>query len=500
MNDREYPQHVEENAAAGAVRTIDQRWPSVKYLSFGLYSAWILVMMGGAGALLAPSGMDVAQAGVFLYLYSGVPLCVVLVFCGVFRARVAALIERGPLVVIMGLFASMGTFVVMGGAGVVGLSVFAVASVATGVGTAFLCLRIGCLFGSLSSERAFFDTFAAAVFGNFVFFMYDAASPMGSLAIASFLPVLAAVLASMTSGASSKDDADVVPVELLPRGFFARIIVFLLIFSFAIGLSKGMMGLSAASGAASDGLKASVFASLAIKIALLVVMAFLVARSKFDVSKTYYPIVIVAALGMLVVPLLGEEFLLLEVTVVNTAYNVFIVMLWCIFANLAGQTSLHPVKVFGLGRGASAVGTTVGQGVALFVALRMPLVDTVHYAMAIGLAILVLICSILVLDERTIALALEKTFRRDSGETKPVRHVEDRLVEYVAEHFHLTAREAEMFVYLRHGRTASYIADELGISYNTAKGHIRNLYAKCAVHSRQELIDFADAWISSNIR
>ena len=51
------------------------------------------------------------------------------------------------------------------------------------------------------------------------------------------------------------------------------------------------------------------------------------------------------------------------------------------------------------------------------------------------------------------------------------------------------AREREVLSLLGRGRTATYIAEELGISYNTAKGHIKNLYAKCGVHSQRELID-----------
>ena len=42
---------------------------------------------------------------------------------------------------------------------------------------------------------------------------------------------------------------------------------------------------------------------------------------------------------------------------------------------------------------------------------------------------------------------------------------------------------------LGRGRTVGFVAEELGISYNTVKGYVKNVYAKCGVHSRQELID-----------
>ena len=42
---------------------------------------------------------------------------------------------------------------------------------------------------------------------------------------------------------------------------------------------------------------------------------------------------------------------------------------------------------------------------------------------------------------------------------------------------------------LAHGNTATRIQAELGISYNTVKYHVKNVYAKLGVHSQQELID-----------
>ena len=44
-----------------------------------------------------------------------------------------------------------------------------------------------------------------------------------------------------------------------------------------------------------------------------------------------------------------------------------------------------------------------------------------------------------------------------------------------------------MLFLLGKGYTIEYIAGELGISFNTAKSHIRNVYAKAGVHSKQEL-------------
>ena len=58
-----------------------------------------------------------------------------------------------------------------------------------------------------------------------------------------------------------------------------------------------------------------------------------------------------------------------------------------------------------------------------------------------------------------------------------------------ADEFGLTPREAEVFAMLMRGNSVLGIADKLCISDNTVKGHMKNIYAKTGVHSRQELVD-----------
>lgn len=63
----------------------------------------------------------------------------------------------------------------------------------------------------------------------------------------------------------------------------------------------------------------------------------------------------------------------------------------------------------------------------------------------------------------------------------------------IADEAELTKREREVMEFLARGRSAKYIADALVISQNTVWSHVKRVYAKTGVSSKQELIDLVEA-------
>lgn len=95
-------------------------------------------------------------------------------------------------------------------------------------------------------------------------------------------------------------------------------------------------------------------------------------------------------------------------------------------------------------------------------------------------------------------LLLYLTRRRPSLEEQRVIVVteEDRYearAKQLADEFRITARESEVMLQLARGRSASFIAEDLVCSPATVRTHMKSIYTKLGVHSKQELIDlFAD--------
>ena len=59
----------------------------------------------------------------------------------------------------------------------------------------------------------------------------------------------------------------------------------------------------------------------------------------------------------------------------------------------------------------------------------------------------------------------------------------------VSKEYLLTPRESEVLLELTYGHSSSYIAHVLYISDNTVRTHMKNIYKKLGVHSREELIE-----------
>ena len=64
----------------------------------------------------------------------------------------------------------------------------------------------------------------------------------------------------------------------------------------------------------------------------------------------------------------------------------------------------------------------------------------------------------------------------------------------VARPFGLTHREEEVLALVAQGKTAVEIEAALYISHNTAKGHLRHLYTKLDVHTREEAAAVVNTW------
>ncbi len=67
-------------------------------------------------------------------------------------------------------------------------------------------------------------------------------------------------------------------------------------------------------------------------------------------------------------------------------------------------------------------------------------------------------------------------------------------VRAMGEQFLLSDREVDVLALYAMGYTQKKVAEELFITPATAHTHIKRIYAKCGMHSRQEILEYLASW------
>lgn len=183
----------------------------------------------------------------------------------------------------------------------------------------------------------------------------------------------------------------------------------------------------------------------------------------------------------------GETVTLTLLIGVRFAYCMIIVLF---FARYATERDISPITAFGLGKFFVCVGDILG--IALGMLLREGVVGGVlslDRSLLLAMAFAFVAC-LFVLNSSEAAGAHGPSQSALPQELAgPVPDAIAAGAAVVAERYRLTPREAEVLLLLGRGRSVPFIRDELLISRQTAAVHVKHIYAKTGVHSKQELID-----------
>ena len=155
------------------------------------------------------------------------------------------------------------------------------------------------------------------------------------------------------------------------------------------------------------------------------------------------------------------------------------------------KTGLSPLVVFGIGECVKKVPTLVVRSVAMFAPVGDFMAEPmVHIRLFVAAGVLLAFVYVLVFtEEHMVQLCATDAGAADDGRAERCRAA-------LAEQYRLTDREREVLDHLCDQRTAGWIADKLFISTSTVNVHIKNIYRKCNVHSRQELLDLLERKIT----
>ena len=202
----------------------------------------------------------------------------------------------------------------------------------------------------------------------------------------------------------------------------------------------------------------------------------------FALNKSYRLSIFVMMTGILCIPLTSGTSGFSGESVVLAGYLGLEVVLIALFLVIAAITGSDGISAFSRGFMSLFAGEFIGLLCAnlLASAFDSSSLRLVNLALAGFLALL-----------SYIFLFTEDDFNSLSKIATDIDSFDEVCLE-ISSRFGLSKRESETLPFALRGRTSGRIAESLGVSKSTVDTHLRRIYAKTGVHSRQELLDLSD--------
>ncbi len=180
------------------------------------------------------------------------------------------------------------------------------------------------------------------------------------------------------------------------------------------------------------------------------------------------------------------------VMLLSTGNALFDMVAWLVLIAVASRNSRGAVATFAWGRGISSLGSTLGAAVGVhantLAGMGTPLFDL----FAALLVLLFVGYSLIGLKNFSFREVIDGVTPVEDAVVEAPKATFDERCRALAEQYGLTPRELEVFQMLARGRDRAYIQEQLVVSRNTVKAHVKHIYAKLDIHSHQDLIDLVE--------
>ncbi len=525
---------------------IAEQWSYLRFLGFGAWWAWIWLCYNSTEIMrMFPAG-DQAPFVLQMYLFSTAGIAASMFVAAALWKRATRLIDSRSFVMGVAALASLFTLllgysVVMGGG-----AFFAIAALLTGVGTSILCLRVGRIYGSISLGDSLTAGGISLLFAAFLYFVGVGIPAEIRLFFIAALPLVSALLLTMGNPdpfPSATPDAGEDAARKSPeRRMYRKLVVASALVAFTAGVGKGITSMIGIAEAFARTGTITVFCTGLIAIVIVAVV------NRGDTvrgARSVYSGLIVLGIAMMLATCFGFDIAFLSIGK-ECLWMVFS----CFMAYMAFRYDFSAVRVFGIGQGTYFLASLIGWAVG---GLVQPYYVEGIVRMGVGMALAFLVVLVLVYVfpendlKRIVARSVDSdaeaqqraaaTFAcpaaacatcpahdmpqamgkgqtgKESGKSAAVRVASASGPAVPAQPstpqenapvpadaplpgnpadpiYGLSARELEVLDLFAQGRSANWIAENLTISKNTVRTHLRAIYSKLDVHSRQELLDF----------
>ena len=215
---------------------------------------------------------------------------------------------------------------------------------------------------------------------------------------------------------------------------------------------------------------------------------------RFDMDRLAQVSVLFVAVGLLFVSSGDSMLRNLTNICLSSGNSLFSMMSWIVIPAVCARNLPGSLSVAGWGNGVGTIGTVVGAALGVGANHLVEHSETGLMLMAGVLMVAFVGYALIGLKNFSFTETVEGVVPVENEDVR-AKSPEDLFqarCDAIAEEYHLTPREREVFAMLARGRNREYIQEKLVVSRNTVKAHVRHVYEKLDIHSHQELIDLVE--------
>lgn len=347
----------------------------------------------------------------------------------------------------------------------------------------WLYLQWSAAYVTLSTRQAvgclFFANIAASLVKCVVHFLPLYAATL----ITCLLPVVSMLLCRIAVAEEEPSTAPIVRFESHNMRGLWKVGVAVIVFSFVTALLLGRFAGNQSALVTSAFLAAR---GVEVVISIIVLALVMYAGKSFNFSQLWRILLIVLAVDMLCQAAIPQYTIIRCVE--SSAWDLLVLFSWLTFADIARHATIPAPLVFGVGWACYTAPFATGTAIAALAPLGSMSVAT---TVALMFALLLTSAFCLELRDQDTKWIFAELSGEPTVEPANYRDVDQKCAD-LGTQYGLTPRELEIMQLLCKGRTKAYIAEKLYLTENTVKSHVKHIYAKLDVHSKQELLNLVE--------
>ena len=472
---------VKRNSLATAFAKIEENL-KVRYLGIGFVWAWIYCSFETSAVYPDRDGISINADP--SWLVSATVVVAAMIIGGIVL-RKTDLSTSKCMRVAAPVLVAFGT-VLSGIVPLIGIEpwlLYCTSGITTGIGTALICLMWGDALSRLEIEQMEIAVPAASLVTLLccLVFPYIQGVP-GILAVAS-LPLISGALLKLFYREREGKPVAARIVDRPERGIVLDLVRIAVVL-FAAYLLVGCLGaMSESEDLVQQVSGVDVPTLIGSGFGLVLAICFIMFSVRIDFSSLFRWLAPLLVLSVALFPWQEVAPNFLSTTIICIADTSMQVIAYIYVIGLAKRKAMSPVLGIGLTQGFVQLGVLVGNLLGVWAGHAVSEGTLSVFVLALGLICLISFATMLVPQ------GAKKPFVRDRPDAPDDEWETKNQCARLAERFGLSTREQQILEYLAKGRSQPYIRDELILSKNTVATHVKHIYQKLNVHSRQELLD-----------